>query len=105
MGETLEKKGEAIYPEGYAPSLDVPIPDPKAINQLLHLILSSTPEEAVDTELFAVMEKRRSTRKFLDKWVEPSKIDKILAAADMAPTAGNFQGFEIFYVRDHKKKE
>jgi len=105
VGETLEKKGEAIYPEGYAPTLDVPVPDPKAINQLLHLILSSTPEEAVDTELFAVMEKRRSTRKFLDKWVEPSKIDKILAAADMAPTAGNFQGFEIFYVRDHKRKE
>lgn len=37
--------------------------------------------------------------------VEEWKIDKILAAADTAPTAGNFQGFEIFYIRDPKTKE
>ncbi|MFQ5573609.1 MAG: nitroreductase, partial [Nitrosopumilaceae archaeon] len=75
MDETSEKKEEVIYPEDYAPTVDIPIPDPKARNQLLHLILSSAPEEIVDTDLFAVMEKRRSTRKFLDKWVAPSKVD------------------------------
>ena len=53
MGETSEKKEEAIYPEGYCPGVDVPAPDPNARNQLLHLILSSAPEEAVDTDLFA----------------------------------------------------
>jgi nitroreductase len=51
------------------------------------------------------MSKRRSTRKFTDKIVETVKIDKIIAAADTAPTAGNFQGFEIFYVKSPKKKQ
>ena len=50
------------------------------------------------------MKKRRSTRKFSDKPVETTKIDKIIAAADTAPTAGNFQGFEIFYVKSLEKK-
>ena len=51
------------------------------------------------------MATRRSTRKFSKNPVEKWKIDKILAAADTAPTAGNFQGFEIFYVSDKKTKE
>ena len=50
------------------------------------------------------MKKRRSTRKFSDKLVETTKIDKIIAAADTAPTAGNFQGFEIFYIKSPEKK-
>jgi len=69
----------------------------------LDFILKSGPTEVVDTDLFAVMSKRRSTRKFLDKPVETTKIDKIIAAADTAPTAGNFQGFEIFYVKSPEK--
>ena len=104
MAETSEKT-EKIYPEGYTPCEDVNTEDPNVRNQLLHLIMSSTAEDVIDTDLFAVMEKRRSTRQFLDKRVEPSKVDKLLAAADTAPTAGNFQGFEIFYVKDPKKKE
>ena len=55
--------------------------------------------------MFVVMAKRRSTRKFSSNPVEKWKIDKILAAADTAPTAGNCQGFEIFYVTENKKKE
>ena len=51
------------------------------------------------------MATRRSTRKFSKNPVEMWKIDKILAAAGTAPTAGNYQGFEIFYVRDEMKKE
>ena len=51
------------------------------------------------------MANRRSTRKFSKNPVEKWKIDKILAAADTAPTAGNFQGFEIFYVSDKETKE
>ncbi len=31
--------------------------------------------------------------------------DKIIAAADTAPTAGNYQGFEIFYVKGTEKKK
>ena len=51
------------------------------------------------------MAKRRSTRKFSTKPVETEKIDKIIAAADTAPTAGNYQGFEIFYVKNPEKKK
>ncbi len=100
-----EKKEEKIFPLGYEPS-DIPVSDnPNVRNQLLDFILQSGPTEVVDTDLFAVMAKRRSTRKFSDKPVETTKIDKIIAAADTAPTAGNFQGFEIFYIKSPEKKK
>ena len=100
-----EKKEEKIFPLGYEPQ-DIPVSDnPNVRNQLLDFILQSGPSEVVDTDLFAVMAKRRSTRKFSDKPVETTKIDKIIAAADTAPTAGNYQGFEIFYVKSPEKKK
>ncbi len=96
---------EKIYPLGYTPTTVPKSEDPDIRNQLLNFILKSAPTETVDTDLFAVMAKRRSTRKFSTKPVETAKIDKIIAAADTAPTAGNFQGFEIFYVKDVEKKK
>jgi len=51
------------------------------------------------------MKRRRSTRKFDSKPVEEWKVGKILAAADTAPTAGNFQGFEIFHIKNTRMKE
>ncbi|HEY5735319.1 MAG TPA: nitroreductase family protein [Nitrosopumilus sp.] len=96
---------EKIYPLGYEPEISPDDSDPNVRNNLLNFILKSGPTEVVDTDLFAVMSKRRSTRKFLDKPVETTKIDKIIAAADTAPTAGNFQGFEIFYVKSPEKKK
>ncbi len=101
----MDNKDERIYPLGYEPQQSVKKEDPNIRNQLLDVIFKSVPSEFVDTDIFAVMAKRRSTRKFKDDPVEASKVDKIIAAADTAPTAGNFQGFEIFYVRDPKKKE
>lgn len=101
-----DDKREAIYPIGYEPEILPESPDPRVRNQLLDFILKSGPTEIIDTDLFAVMAKRRSTRKFLDKPVETTKIDKIIASfADTAPTAGNYQGFEIFYVRSLEKKK
>ena len=108
-----QDKYEKIYPLGYQPQQSTKKDndnndnnDPAIRNQLLNAILKSSPvESVVDTDIFAVMAKRRSTRKFKDKPVETSKIDKIIAAADTAPTAGNFQGFEIFYVKDPNKKK
>ena len=97
-------KVEKIYPAGYEPSVDIK-EQPGVRNQLLDAILQSSPTEVVDTDLFAVMAKRRSTRKFSNKIVETEKIDKIIAAADTAPTAGNYQGFEIFYVKSPEKKK
>ena len=98
------EKVEKIYPSGYEPKIEIK-EESKVRNQLLNEILKTPPTEFVNTDLFTVMSKRRSTRKFSDKFVETEKIDKIIAAADTAPTAGNFQGFEIFYVKSPEKKQ
>lgn len=93
---------EKIYPAGYEPK---ETNEGNVRNQLLNEILKSSPTEFINTDLFTVMSKRRSTRKFTDRIVETVKVDKIIAAADTAPTAGNFQGFEIFYVKSPEKKQ
>ncbi len=93
---------EKIYPLGYKPAKSGSEPDTR--NKLLDAILQVKTGERIDTEMFAVMAKRRSTRRFRDDVVEQSKIDKIIAAADTAPTAGNFQGFEIYHIKDAEKK-
>ena len=95
---------EKMYPAGYEPK-KTDNTDTNVRNLLLNEILKSSPTEFINTDLFTVMSKRRSTRKFTDKIVETVKIDKIIAAADTAPTAGNFQGFEIFYVKSPEKKQ
>ena len=56
-------------------------------------------EDILQTNIFNVMLNRRSQRKFEDKPVEDWKTEMIFAAADTAPTAGGFQGFEIFNVK------
>ncbi len=99
------KIGDKIYPRGYEPQESPESPDNDVRNQLLDFILHSGSSKVIDTDLFAVMAKRRSTRKFSVQPVETTKIDKIIAAADTAPTAGNYQGFEIFYVKGPEKKK
>lgn len=102
-----------IYAKEFYPSIEIKSemsqkPEEKSKrNPLLNAILSGESAKQIsDSDLFRVMSSRRSTRKF-DKTreVESWKVDKILAAADTAPTAGNFQGFEVFYVKDKKIKE
>jgi len=96
-----------LYPKGYEPIHQVSEKD-NVGNELLNAILidhAKEKEESLDTDIFDVMSRRRSTRKFEPKLIEEWKIEKILAAADTAPTAGNFQGFEIFHVKDEKIKE
>jgi nitroreductase len=85
--------------------------DPVSITprrSLLQTTLSSELEQSqVDTfkpDLFEVIATRRSTRRFDKYKVEEWKVDEILAAADTAPTAGNFQGFQVFYVKNKKVK-
>ncbi len=103
----MAKSGDVVYPEGYEP----PKEDAKSIEtrkSLLNAILgdhSKEISEDLDTDLFEVMKRRRSTRKFDSKAIEEWKVGKILAAADTAPTAGNFQGFEIFHIKNTKMKE
>ena len=99
-----EKTGKMTWPKGYQPKEGST--DDFAIRLgLISTILKEKPAKKLNTEIFNVMATRRSTRKFSKNPVEMWKIDKILAAADTAPTAGNYQGFEIFYVRDEKKKD
>ena len=92
------------WPKGYEPKEDTEENLSLRLG-LLETILKAKPEKKASTDIFKVMADRRSTRKFSKNPVEKWKIDKILAAADTAPTAGNFQGFEIFYVSDKETKE
>lgn len=62
-------------------------------------------EEVLQTNIFNVMLNRRSQRKFENRPVEESKMEMIFAAADTAPTAGGFQGFEIFHVKNAGVKQ
>jgi FMN reductase [NAD(P)H] len=61
-------------------------------------------DDILETNIFNVMLNRRSQRKFEDRPVEDWKMEMIFAAADTAPTAGGFQGFEIYNVKDTKVK-
>ncbi len=76
---------------------------------LIEAILSSEPEkirqDLSPTDIFRVFSTRRSTRKFEKTKVEDWKIDKILSAADVAPTAGNFQGFQVYLIKNKKTKK
>ena len=61
-------------------------------------------EDVLETNIFNVMLNRRSQRKFESREVEESKMEMIFAAADTAPAAGGFQGFEIFHVKKTEVK-
>lgn len=82
---------------------------PDVSQSLLNTILSSSPSKTKkllsESDIFRIFATRRSTRRFSKKKIEDWKLDKILAAADTAPTAGNFQGFKIFYVKNTEVKE
>jgi len=56
-------------------------------------------------ELFEVMGKRCSVRKYLVKPVEEQKLKKILEAVNEAPSAGNLQAYKIYVVRENMTKK
>ena len=92
------------WPKGYEPK-EESAGDLDTRLDILSTILKQKPKKKLNTDIFNVMATRRSTRKFSKNPVEKWKIDKILAAADTAPTAGNYQGFEIFYINVKETKE
>ena len=102
----MDKKidSKPSWPKGFEPKEET-VEDLSTRLGLLSNILKERPKKKLNTDIFNVMATRRSTRKFSKNPVEKWKIDKILAAADTAPTAGNFQGFEIFYINDKDVKE
>ena len=61
-------------------------------------------EDVLQTNIFNVMLNRRSQRKFENRQIEDWKINMVFAAADTAPTAGGFQGFEIYHVKSPEIK-
>ncbi len=62
-------------------------------------------DEILNSNIFSVMLNRRSQRRFEDREIETWKVEIIYAAADTAPTAGGFQGFEIFNITKEETKE
>lgn len=99
-----EPKPIKIYPKEFFPSIT--IENDEAIE-----ILNSIPDDKNKTaisesDFFRIISTRRSTRNFdTSRLVEQWKVDKILATADTAPTAGNFQGFEVFYIKNKEIKK
>ena len=56
-------------------------------------------------DFFQIVEERRSMRKYADKPVEEAKLIRILEAADRAPSGGNLQAYEIYFVRKLKTRQ
>jgi len=56
-------------------------------------------------DFWEIIEKRRSTRKFLNKKIEKEKIEKILTAANLAPSAHNWQSYKIYLIEDETLRQ
>lgn len=54
-------------------------------------------------ELSEAIKNRRSIRQFQDKEVEQEKLDQLLEAAILAPSAKNYQSWEFIIVKDPEK--
>lgn len=53
-------------------------------------------------DFISIAKKRYSVRKYTEKKVEPEKLDKILEAAHVAPTAANRQPVHLIAVQDEE---
>ena len=51
-------------------------------------------------DFFEFVSTRRSIRTFTDRRVDDEQLHKILEAANLAPSAGNLQAYEIYVVRE-----
>lgn len=54
-------------------------------------------------EFFNVVHSRQSVRKYLSRPVEEEKLQAVLEAVRQAPSAGNFQSYEVFVARTPEK--
>jgi len=102
----IRKHDELLDANSFAKKVDETKPTQIS---LLEAILASKPKKTSrdlsQSDLYRIFATRRSTRKFAKTKIEGWMVDKILAAADTAPTAGNFQGFKVFYIKNQKTKE
>ena len=58
----------------------------------------------ISMELMDVIKKRRSIRSFRPDGVDEKKIRALLECANLAPSAGNLQGYEIVVIKDTETK-
>jgi nitroreductase len=73
---------------------------------LINPALSSLePGAPTSPGFFDVLQMRRSVRAFTNQPVDEKLVQRILAAANSAPSAGNVQGYEIVIVRDAATRE
>ncbi len=56
-------------------------------------------------DIFEAIRQRRSVRAYQAREVEADKLQRILEAANAAPSAGNRQAYEIVLVRDAERKQ
>lgn len=56
-------------------------------------------------EFIEVLRQRRSVRSYKSQPVEESKLKRIFEAANMAPSAGNLQAYQVHVVRDEAKRK
>lgn len=56
-------------------------------------------------EFFDVITRRRSVRAYSPKPVEEEKLKRIFEAANLAPSAGNLQAYQVHVFRKQDKKE
>lgn len=56
-------------------------------------------------DFFSVLKQRHSIRKFASRPVEKEKLEKIIAAATLAPSAGNLQAYLIYVVKSEQMKK
>lgn len=56
-------------------------------------------------DFFELIEKRHSVRKFKEKGISDADLQKILEAANRAPSAGNLQSYEIVAVKTLEMKK
>jgi nitroreductase len=56
-------------------------------------------------EFTEVIRNRHSIRTFIDQPVEADKLQQILETANLAPSAGNLQAYEIYVVTNAKKRD
>ncbi len=55
-------------------------------------------------EFFQAVEQRHSIRNYSSRPVEPEKLNRILEAANLAPSAANLQAYEIYVVTKTKQR-
>lgn len=55
-------------------------------------------------DFFKVVERRHSVRGFSDVPIEPEKLHQILQTANLAPSAGNLQAYQIIVVRSPDRR-